>query len=48
MLSLPPRVRLFVATQPIDGQKGADSLMVLLRDVSRLELFTGHLFVFFT
>ena len=28
MLSLPPSVRLFVATQPVDGRKGADSLMV--------------------
>jgi transposase len=33
LLSLPPSVRLFVATQPIDGRKGADSLMVLVRDV---------------
>jgi len=48
VLSLPPSVRLFVATQPIDGRKGADSLMVLVRDVFRLEVFTGHLFVFFT
>jgi transposase len=33
VLSLPPSVRLFIATQPIDGRKGADSLMVLVRDV---------------
>ncbi len=33
MLSLPPSVRLFVATQPVDGRKGADSLMVIVRDV---------------
>ncbi len=41
MLSLPPSVRLFVATQPVDGRKGADSLMVLVRDVrygTRIEL----------
>jgi len=48
MLSLPPSVRLFVATQPIDGRKGADSLMVLVRDVFRLDPLSGHLFVFFT
>jgi hypothetical protein len=33
MLSLPPSVRVFFATQPIDGRKGADSLMVIVRDV---------------
>lgn len=48
MLSLPPSVRLFVATQPVDGRKGPDSLMVLVRDVLRHDPLTGHLFVFFT
>jgi transposase len=48
VLSLPPSVRLFVATQPVDGRKGADSLMVLVRDVFRLDPLSGHLFVFFT
>ena len=48
MLSLPPSVRLFVATQAIDGRKGADSLMVLVRDVLRHDPLSGHLFVFFT
>jgi hypothetical protein len=33
MLSLPPSVRVFVATQPIDGRKGADSLMAIVRDL---------------
>ena len=46
MLSLPPSVRLFVATQPIDGRKGADSLMVLVRDVFRHDPLSGHLFLF--
>jgi transposase len=48
VLSLPPSVRLFIATQPIDGRKGADSLMVLVRDVLRLDPLSGHLFVFFS
>ncbi|HEY3235874.1 MAG TPA: IS66 family insertion sequence element accessory protein TnpB [Polyangiaceae bacterium] len=48
MLSLPPSVRLLVATQPVDGRKGADSLMVLVRDVLRHDPLSGHLFVFFT
>jgi transposase len=48
VLSLPPSVRVFVATQPVDGRKGADSLMVLVRDVLRLDPLSGHLFVFFS
>jgi transposase len=48
VLSLPPSVRLFVATQPIDGRKGADSLMALVRDVFRQDPLSGHLFIFFS
>ncbi len=48
MLSLPPSVRLFVATQPIDGRKGIDSLMVIVRDVFGHDPLGGHLFVFFS
>lgn len=48
MLSLPPSVRLFVATEPVDGRKGPDSLMVIVRDVFKHEPFSGHLFVFFS
>lgn len=48
MLSLPPSVRLFVATQLVDGRKGADSLMALVRDVLRQDPLSGHLFVFFS
>lgn len=48
MLSLPPSVRLFVATQLVDGRKGADSLMVLVRDALKLDPLSGHLFVFFS
>jgi len=48
MLSLPPSVRIFVATQPVDGRKGADSLMVIVRDVFGHDVFAGHLFCFFS
>lgn len=48
MLSLPPSVRLFVATQPVDGRKGADSLMAIVRDTFRHDPLSGHLFVFFS
>jgi transposase len=48
VLSLPPSVRLFVATQPVDGRKGPDSLMALVRDVLRHDPLSGHLFIFFS
>lgn len=48
MLSLPPSVRVFVATQPVDGRKGADSLMVIVRDAFGQDPLSGHLFVFFS
>jgi len=48
MLSLPPSFRLFVATQPVDGRKGADSLMVIVRDVFGHDPLSGHLFIFFS
>jgi len=48
VLSLPPSVRLFVATQPVDGRKGADSLMVIVRDDFGHDPLGGHLFIFFS
>ncbi len=48
MWSLPPSVRLFIATQLVDGRKGPDSLITLVRDVLGQDIFDGHLFVFFT
>ena len=48
MLSLPPSVRVFIATQPIDGRKGADSLMAIVRDLLGHDPLSGHLYVFFS
>lgn len=48
MLSLPPSVRIFVATQPVDGRKGVDSLAAIVRSVFALDPLSGHLFVFFS
>jgi transposase len=48
MLSLPPSVRVFVATQPIDGRKGADSLIAIVRDLLGHDPLSGHLYVFFS
>jgi len=48
MLSLPPSVRVFLATQPVDGRKGPDSLMTIVRDIFGEDPLCGHLFVFFS
>lgn len=44
MLGLPPSVRTFVVTQPVDGRKGADSLMTIIRDEIGHDPLSGHLF----
>lgn len=48
MLSLPPSVRIFVATQPVDGRKGVDSLAAIVRSALLLDPLSGHLYVFFS
>ena len=48
MLSLPPSVRVFVATQPVDGRKGVDSLMAIVRSAFEHDPLSGHLYVFFS
>ena len=47
-MSLPPSVRVFVATQPVDGRKGADSLIAIVRDLLGHDPLSGHLYVFFS
>lgn len=46
MLSLPPTVRILLATQPADMRRGFDGLAALVRDVLRDDPLSGHLFVF--
>jgi transposase len=48
VLSLPPSVRLFVARNEVDGRKGADSLMAIVRSVFEHDPLSGHLYVFFS
>jgi len=48
VLSLPPSVRIFLATQPVDGRKGADSLAAMVRSVFIHDPLSGHLYVFFS
>jgi len=48
MLSLPPSVRIFMASQPVDGRKGVDSLAAMIRSVFIADPLSGHLYVFFS
>jgi transposase len=48
MWMLPPSVRIFVATQPVDGRKGVDSLAAIVRSVFAHDPLSGHLYVFFS
>ena len=47
MLSLPPTVRVFVATAPCDLRKQFDGLAVLVEQGLRHDPRSGHLFVVF-
>lgn len=46
MLTLPPSVRIYLATAPVDGRRGIDSLAgTVLSDLS-LQPLSGHVFCF--
>ena len=47
MLSLPPAVRIFVATAPTNMHLSFDRLAALARDVIHQDPLSGHLFAFF-
>lgn len=46
MLTLPPTVRVFLASAPVDGRRGIDGLAGLVRDHFGEDPLSGHLFVF--
>jgi len=48
VLNLPPSVRIFLATQPVDGRKGVDSLTAMVRSALSQDPLSGHLYVFFS
>lgn len=48
MLTLPPGVRMFVATERVDGRKGIDGLSVLVRSRFAEDPLSGKMFVFFS
>jgi transposase len=48
MLTLPPGVRVFVATARIDGRKGIDGLSTLVRSQFAEDPLSGAMYVFFS
>lgn len=46
MLSLPPSTLIFLARDRVDGRKGIDGLVALVRSQFRRDPLSGHLFVF--
>jgi transposase len=46
MLTLPPSVKIYVATRPVDARKSFDGLAALVEAEFGLEPMSGHLFVF--
>lgn len=48
MLTLPPGVRVFVATGRVDGRKGIDGLSTLVRSQFMEDPLSGSMYVFFS
>jgi transposase len=46
MLTLPPAVRVFIATEPADMRRSLDTLAMLAEQVIRQDPYSGHLFAF--
>jgi transposase len=46
MLTLPPSVRVFVASMPVDARKSFDGLAAIVESEFGKDPLTGHLFVF--
>ncbi len=46
MLTLPPSVKIYVATEPVDARKSFDGLSALVQSQFGLEPLSGHLFAF--
>ena len=46
MLTLPPSVRIYLATGQVDLRRGHDGLGAIVRSQWKLDVYGGHLFVF--
>jgi len=47
MLTLPPSVQLYVATQAVDARKSFNGLSLYVQSVLQMSPLCGHLFIFF-
>lgn len=47
MLSLPPNVRIYLCTEPVDMRRSFDGLSVLVMDVLEQDPLSGSLFAFY-
>ncbi len=43
---LPPSVRIYLAVESVDMRRGHDGLAAIVRNQWKLDLYSGHLFVF--
>jgi len=48
MIAVPPGIRIVVATTPIDGRKGMDSLCAVVQQSLRDTVFSGDIYIFRT
>lgn len=46
MLMLPPTVKIFLSSEPVDMRKSFNGLCAVTREVIRKDPLSGHLFVF--
>lgn len=46
MLSLPPGLKIFIATKPLDMRKSFDAMAAIVSSQFKKDVFAGHLFVF--
>jgi transposase len=47
MMMLPPGIKVFIATTPVDMRKSFDGLAAIIQTSLQQNSFSGHLFVFF-
>jgi transposase len=48
MLTLPPSVKIYLASGHVDMRKSIDGLLAVVRSIWEEDPFSGHLFVFFS
>lgn len=46
MLTLPPSIKVFIATKPLDMRKSFDAMAAIVQQSFNKDVYSGHLFVF--